>query len=1439
MLGHIVLLSIQFRLFHLLIELTSFLQKISSLHNLLTLTISFYYYNYFYIYIDFLISLYTIDQSAAFNFYNTFFFSTLLTDATLKIIMLNPRNWIFIYFTLFVSIILYGQDQTNFKHISLTFDGKQYIASRSLQDEQGCIWFSYAQGILKYDGYEFQDIPLKRIFKSETQDYLKNIVKDSKGNIWLLSKNGKVSKYAANGKFTLFTIESEVKIDQIFGVGDKMFFASNFGDIYLYSNKTFKKIFTLPANDGNYRSVYSMALSKSNKLYIGTNRGSVFTFSLKNNYLKELEGDFKNYPSSIVLALDHNENLWIGTETLGLYAYNTLNHKFFQNELYKNSPFNLTNELFITLMCDNKGMIWAGTDGSGLYQINPDTFQIKSYKSIPTNPYSLSSNSIIDIHEDLNNNLWILSNYGDVNILPNRSESLHYHSGSDDNTPQRILSIYIAKNNDTWLGTDGKGLTRIKTKVNGGSKVIVYFKKQGFYVQSIAEDSVGNIWIGTYKNGLWILDHKSQRFEKLPMINHGNRNTNDVRLVFNDSKNKIWVCTSIFTNVYSSDKKILASFQNNKNELTGSIVESIVEDNNGSIWIGYYPGGLFELKEDLNNFKNSKFKKHNFFQVEEKSIHSDDVRDMTFVNDIIWIVNSDGNLFKFNTLEKIPQLYKKKKSFKDKKIVAVNSDIQNNIWLSSTYGIVYFNPKDSLIKNYYETDGLQSNYFLSRSSFRDKKGTLYFGNSEGINYFNPLEIKKSKSKAKLFISSIEILNQPADSIIPKQLEQGITNVKQLNLDYDQSSFSFKFIALDNILSPNYHYTYKLKYFDDNWIMSHHNRVATYTNIPPGDYVFEVKAGDKIGEWNIPSKSISITISKPWWQHWIAYIIYFSLLIALAIWANRWIILRNDLIREKLNHKKENEMHDLKLDFYTKMSHEIQTPLTLIGGPIEDMLLKAKQNENLLLYQRLKIISNNVKRLSKIVFELTTVRNKDLGRLKLLVKKNNLCEEINNISLSFKEEARIKKIDFTSNCPQNLREAWYDKDKIEHIIFNLLSNAFKFTPKNGNIQLNIIPIKSKDKVKISITDSGPGIPSKDLENIFTIFYQTDLGKKLHGTGIGLTLTKELVDLHRGKIEVTSSNEEGTCFTITLPIAEKNYHDSEKIMTDEPDEELNRANLEGSHSDDIEIPTDKSKKTILVVEDNFELQIFLKDLLMDHYNIILANNGEEGLNYAKSNMPDLILSDIMMPIMDGVKMCNLLQKNALTNHIPVILITAKNSSDSKIQGLKSGAIEYIHKPFNTKELQLKIKNIISSKQHLLAKIKNEMIHKPHMEDQKTQDEVFLENLVYEINLRIENTDFKIGDLAYSLHMSHSTLYRKCQIMTGMSLVDFVRDLRLKKAAIFIAKFGYTISETAFKVGFNDPKYLSKCFKKKFGKSPRLFRIEAKRMGVKDYLKSYSLE
>ena len=462
----------------------------------------------------------------------------------------------------------------------------------------------------------------------------------------------------------------------------------------------------------------------------------------------------------------------------------------------------------------------------------------------------------------------------------------------------------------------------------------------------------------------------------------------------------------------------------------------------------------------------------------------------------------------------------------------------------------------------------------------------------------------------------------------------------------------------------------------------------------------------------------------------------------------------------------------------------------------------------------------------------------MGKLKLLITRNNLWVNIEEISLSFKELARNKQIDFVVNCPKNLINIWYDKEKIEHVIYNLLSNAFKFTPKEGYIHLKVVPVNSKKLIKISVTDSGFGIIKEELNTIFELFYQSNIGKKNKGSGIGLALTKELIDLHNGKIEVESIPNEGTTFTVTIPITAHAYKDSERIETS--DLEIPNTNTNTSHNISLnQEALSSNKKTILIVEDNYDLQLFLKELLIVQYNIILAENGEEGFHYAKSNFPDLILSDIMMPKLDGIEMCKKLQKDSLTKHIPVILLTANNSTNSKISGLKSGAIEYISKPFNTNELLLKVKNIIISKEHIISKYRKEAINCPEVLLDKSQDEIFLENLVYNVNLRLEDANFKLEELADSLNMSYSKLYRKCQSLTGHSLVDFVRLFRLKKGALLLTKYGYNISETAFKIGFNDPKYFSKCFKKQFKKTPGNFKKEALKTDINLYLKRYSID
>ncbi len=1352
------------------------------------------------------------------------------------------KYFLFIWIFIGCTSSAFSQNHKNFKHLSPRVDNRTITVIKTTQDAIGNIWMVYTDGVLVYDGYNYRQIKNTTIFKNiKKNDNISDIITDTNKNIWILSEFGLLTKYSSNtGKFV--TINQLLKKDEAIAAivpkEKKLWMVSKKGYIYCYASS---KIVSTTAIT-NITNIKDIVSSKNKNLFISTKDGKLYNYNLKAKKLSEISGPYSNYPGGLILTADTDNKLWIGTEAQGLFVYDITTKQFIQDSFFKQQKYNINKELFITLFSDNNGFVWGGTDGGGLYQINSVTGKIKLFAHQNTNEYSLSSNTILNISEDNHKNLWVSTNYGDLNILQNTNQDIYYHQGSANGSPQRILCIYKSKTGDLWAGTDGAGLTRISYKEDGTTNERQYFNhldfNKGFYIQSITEDKLQNLWLGTYKNGLWHYNLEEDSFKKIKIINSKQQEATDIRIVYTDSKNRIWIGSNVAITVFDSKLNVIATFENNSNGIKGTITESIIENTDGTIWFGQYNGGLFSFKENQTNFKESTFDQHLYYTDDKKNeFHS--IRSMAIgKKNQLWLVNHYGKLIDFNTATKAYNTFEHLETINNQGFAAVIAEDKTNVWMSSNNGIYHWNTTDMTVKTYYSTDGLQDNMFLSRSVHKDRDGIFYFGGITGLNYFNPKHLIKDISTATLHINAIEVLNQSAEALIPTQITSGISNVTHLQLKYNQSSFLFKFSAIDNILNPKYYYAYRLKGFDNKWITNHNERIATYTNIPAGEYTFEVKAGTKKGVWNIPIKQITISIAQPIWNSYMAYFIYLLLLALIAYGLKRWYFLRKKLLLEKISHKNENELHELKMNFFAKMSHEIQTPITLILGPIEDMLKRSEENGNLLLKQRLSIISYNTKRLSKIARDLTLVRNKELGRLKLNVTENRLDQHIENISLSFRELARKKQIDFIVNYPKNLSESWYDKEKIEHIIYNLLSNAFKFTPKEGNIQLNVIPINAKKSIKIIVTDSGTGIPNDELSNIFELFYQSKSGRKNKGSGIGLALTKDLIDLQKGTIEVNSTPIEGTTFIVVFPIDKNAYADTEKIVSSETNAP-HESSVATKEYQNNQKKHDPSKKTILIVEDNYDLQSFLKDLLYLEYNILLADNGEEGLLYAKNNFPDLILSDIMMPKLNGIDLTKKLQEDRLTKHIPIILLTAKNSTNSKILGLESGAIEYINKPFNTNELLLKIKNIISSKEHIISKYRKEIISKPKVNQEQTQDEIFLSNIVSKINSRLEDPNFKIEELADSLHMGYSTLYRKCQSLTGHSLVDFVRLLRLKKAALLITKYGYNISEASFMTGFNDPKYFSKCFKKQFKKTPGLFKKEAQKIGVATYLKKHQLD
>lgn len=1305
-----------------------------------------------------------------------------------------------------------AQNSFIIKQVVPQYNNKNVYIKEISQDSIGNIWMSSAYGILKYNGHSYTLIKNEDIFLTKKQNESIDRLYAYRNNIWIKSTNGLLSQYnTTRGSFSIIKPHIKHPISTIKPVENGLIIATIYGDIYAFNNNKTEKLFTVPNINNKSNSIQDIELGNNTEFYVSTTRGKIFHYSLQSQTQKELIGPFTDYPQDLKLLTDNKNRLWIGTEAHGLFVYDITTKQFIQNNFFKGDIDNIEKSLFLSLFCDSNGFVWAGTDGGGLYKINNTTGQVSVLKYKYPNEFSLSSNTIMRINEDHNENIWVVTNHGEVNVFKKPTENIGYHKGSINGIPLRVLSAYKSSKEDLWIGTDGNGLV----KVNANQKEKDYFNdiENNFYIQSITEDNNANMWFGTYRNGLWKYNYKTNAFKKIPVLNNLNQLATDVRTVFKDSKGRIWVGSNVALNIFSSNNTLIASFNNTENGLNGINFESIIEDNNNTIWVGQQSGGLFKFNENPNNIQNSTFK--NYYKSTNNTLPS--IKDMCIGKpNEIWFINENTDLILFNTVANTFTNFKDFFANKAYSFAAILAQDENNLWLSSSNGIHHLNVKTKNFKSYYTSDGLQEDNHISRSKFMDNSGLMYFGSDKGLHYFYPNNLKKTPSKGNLFISNIDILNKPAKDIIPNQITSDVFNVTKLDLANNQSSFSVRFSAINNILNSNYLYSYKLIGFDTDWKSTYSEGIATYTNIPSGNYILKTKATEINQSSDVLEKEIKISIAPPFWKTPLAFLMYFILLSVLAFMVRKWYVLRRKLLINKISRKKEKELNDSKMNFFAKMSHEIQTPITLILSPIEDMLKRAGDNGNLLLKERLNVISNNAQRLSRIARELTLVRNKELKKLKLNVTQNDLYQNINDVCLSFKELARIKKIDFNINCPKNLNNTWYDKEKLEHILYNIIDNAFKYTPQEGNIQLNVLPINKKKNVKISVSDSGFGIPENELKNIFKLFYRSN--NKAKGTGIGLALTKELVDIHKGKIKVKSSKSEGTTFTIKIPLAEDAYLDNEKITSSKEIEIIKPL--------EIESPKESStfngdKKTILVVEDNFELQNFLNQLLSDQYNVLLAENGKQGFYHAKNNIPDLIVSDIMMPEMDGIELCEALIKNNLTKHIPIILLTAKNSTQTKITGLKAGAIEYINKPFNSNELLLKIKNIISRNEYVISKYRKELINRPEIKIEQSQDEIFLENLNNFVNERLSDPNFKVDELAAKLNMSHSSLYRKCSSLTGLSLIDYIRQLRLKKAAILLAKYGYNISEVAYMVGFNNPKYFTKSFKNQFKTSPKQFK------------------
>ena len=775
-------------------------------------------------------------------------------------------------------------------------------------------------------------------------------------------------------------------------------------------------------------------------------------------------------------------------------------------------------------------------------------------------------------------------------------------------------------------------------------------------------------------------------------------------------------------------------------------------------------------------------------------------------------LNEDGNTFTTYTIQD---------GLPDNTIEGIVEDEEGQLWVSTHNGLSRIKTKGgdlTHLRNYGLADGIQSKQFNRRAAFMSQGGILYFGGVNGFNQIDLEAIKDNPHIPPIVLTDFKIFNQPISPSEKGPIQKHIASSDTIVLAHNQSVFSFDFSALNFTHPENNQYAYMLEGFDEDWYYIGNQHTATFTNIPHGSYRFKVKASNNDGVWNEAGKSISLIISPPWWKTPLAYVLYTLVGLGLLLLIRKITLIRFEYQQREKLLEKEREIDQLKLQFFTNISHEFKTPLTLILAPLENLIATHKGPIN----GQLTLIQRNAKRLQQLITQLLDLRTLDSGKYELQLQESDIIAFLQRTFEAFSSLADRHQIqyEFHSQTPSLICK--FDKDILDKVIYNILSNAFKYTPNGGRIEMSLRP--EGDLLTIQVSDNGVGIAADKAEKIFERFYRIEGNpiRKEEGTGIGLTLSKELIQLHQGDIKLESAENQGSTFSISLPISPLPFEDKGFTLfpTSEQIFPQPSALKELTSLPPLESNAKGEKQLLFIVEDNPDLRLFLHQQLSTDFEVQSFENGELALAPLVAQIPDLILSDVMMPIMDGITFCQKIKQNPHSSHIPVILLTAKSSEEGQLKGLGVGADDYILKPFSLPILRAKIASILRNRQILWEKLKDHKLIAPAHLVKGQKDRIFLEELTQTIERYIEDTSLNYQILCKEMGMSKTQLYKKLRALTGKSVHEIIKEVRLKKAAELLYQEEYSISEVASKVGFKHLANFSTHFKTFFGQPPSQF-------------------
>lgn len=1356
-------------------------------------------------------------------------------------LMRNPKSWMLLFLLLVFANGLSAQ--LSFDHLSVSQGLSQSTVLSIAKDGRGFLWFGTRDGINRYDGrtiktYRHNDQNVKSI---SADDYIYAITKQKNGNLWIGTQNG-LNLYqpdldAFEQIYRQVNNPQSIAGNAILSICEtsngSIWFGTNTG-LSLLSNPNSRKFKNFYVKDGLAgNEVYVVFEDSKKNIWVGTTTGLTRIKQLKSGKYQ-----FQNFYANSDLGLigssvktiveDKFGKIWIGTERNGISIYHPQENSFSH---IQQSPNGLSNNFIRKIVIAKDGLLWIGTM-NGLNIFDPKTNRFTVYKHDSEKRKSLSDNSIKDIFEDDQGSVWIGTNFGGINVAHQNAVpfEVYKYSKYRNSISNDIISVIAgADEHQLLIGTEGSGLDILDTRTG----IFQNFKHQpanassisSNTVKSIYKDNKGRVWIGLYEGGLELFDRKSGTFRHFKpsltdttTVSHGY-----ISCITQDQQGRLWIGTSSKgLNLYNYQRRSFTRITSGSKGLriNSDYIRTMLGDSKGNLWVGTAVG-LSVLKKNANQFFRF-YKKDGL-----KSDYINCILEDRFQQ--IWIGSHRGGLSKYLPKQQKFVNYTVKNGLASDNVVGLSQDDEGNIWISTDKGLSKFDIRQKNFKNYYVSDGLPANEFSYNAAYKAADGNLYFGSYNGLVSFKSNAIATNKQAPTIVFTALRLFNKEvnvggADDL----LEKDISFTPALTFSADQNIFTIDFAALNYIKPERNKYAYKLEGFENNW-NEVTNPSATYTNLPPGTYHLLVKGSNNDGYWNTKPAKLEIKILPPLWKTWWAYLIYAVIFIAILYYINRFLRrqerLETQLYYEHLNYQQQQELYQNKLDFFTRISHEIRTPLTLIFAPLEK-LIDLTQN-NAALNTQLQSIKNNTDRLLRLIKELLDFRKIETGNLQLAAAEVDMVKFCEQVYEAFRSQATTKQITFNFRHPNVKISAFIDPSQMEKVLFNLLSNAFKYTPEKGNIDL--VLVDEADKILIKVHDDGVGIAPEYLSEIFTNFYQIKTqSQQLSGWGIGLGLVKSIVDMHKGQITVNSKqageNVNGYSeFCVSLRKGNAHFSANELASSSEaPELQVSGWNntLELTANEvNIDDATNQTRQQhhVLVVEDNDELRAFIVQSLQQQYEVTGCVNGLEALNYASEHIPDLIVSDVTMPVMDGNEFCKRIKSEERTNHIPVLMLTAMASHGNQVQGLEAGADVYITKPFSMQLLELHIKNVLAAKEILRSKYHKQLLLTPSKVEAQSPEEKFLAKLMQIMEQHMEDTDFNVTTLVDEIGMSQTVLYKKIKALTGLSISDFMKSVRLKRAAQLLQEGHLNITEVAYAVGFNDRKYFSKEFKKQFGVVP----------------------